>query len=434
MRTLIYSLILSVGFFGLQAKTEPLEKKVKLNFDLNRDAQIDIRASNTNLYIEVWDQPKVEIEVAFRFRGSEHRDKIEEFLKTFDEKVKEGISHSSNSLNIEAYKTLPNKVKIGWEDFTIVQYTFSRDEVQLEYHIKMPADGDVNISHSYRRLYIQGMVANLNLNQYSGRLSLDQVKQGKLSLKYGDATIKQLDGGSLYLYENDLKGNVFGDIELNVKYSQIRLDQIKNAKVQSYESELKFLKANSLSGDLKYSRFDCPLLNSLNISTYESNYTLQELKTLNLSNSKYSRYDIERVDRITIGQAYEDRMRIGSVTDFDAGNSKYCQHKIGQLAKNYSLEGYECGLEIEKLHGPGGEITIKGKYLKVEINTEAAIYKLQASMQYGKVYYDKSSVEGKEVLNGNNTLLNISSKNPAYIKEKAYHILINGYEVKANLL
>lgn len=433
MKTSIYSLVLSLCFFGLLAQTEPLEKTVKLNFDLNRDAQIDINASNTDLYIEVWDQPKVEIEVSFRFRGKEHREKIEEFLKTFDDKVKEGIQHSAKSLNIEAYKTLPKKVNIGWEDFSIVQYTFSREEVQLEYHLKMPAQGAVNINHSYRKLYVKGPMANLNLSQYSGRLSLEQVKHGTLNLKYGEANIDQLMAGSIYLFENDLKANTFGDIELNVKYSQLRVDKANNTKVQAFESDINFLNANSFSGDLKYSSFDCPLINSLNISSHESSYKLRLVNNINLSNSKYSRYEIERAQVLKIGIAFEDKLRIGEVSDFDAGNSKYCQHKIGKLLKNYRLEGYECDLAIEKLEGPGGDISINGKYLKVEINTQAAIYSLQASLQYGKVNYNSSTVEHKEMQNGNNTLLNLSSKNPAYKKEGAYHILINGYEVKANL-
>lgn len=432
MKTLIYSLCLSLGLFSLQAaKNETLEKKVNLEYELNRNAQIDIDASNTDLRIEVWDQAKMEIEVTFRFRGKEHREKIEEFLKDFDTKVKESIIASPEAFRLQTYRTLPKKVNIGWEDFSILQYTFSRDEVQLEYHIKMPAQGQVNIRHSYRGLRVFGTLHKLKLEQYSGRFAAEQINDGDLSMKYGEANITRFLAGSIYLYENELTGKQFGKFTLNAKYSQLRINEVDRMELTAYESEGQFQKMVSLNGNLKYSDIRCEQMNELEVTSYESRFNINTLNKALLNNTKYSRYSFELVKSIKVGQAYEDKMRIRKIESFDAGNSKYCEHDITDLVKDYSLQGYECELRIEKLSGPGGKISINGKYLKAEIHTEEAIFELQASLQYGQANFPEDKFTANVMKNGNNTMANVKSK--VSKAGQGYNILVNGYETNIRL-
>lgn len=434
MKTLIYSLALSLCLGPLLAKEAiKIEKTAHVKLDVAVDADIEIDASNTDVLIDVWDEPRIEVEAVFRFRGKEHEDKIQEFLKTFQQKVSDGVTKSGNSVHINTYHCMPSKVKIGWEDFVIVNTTFSRDEVQFQYHIKMPAQGKLRIKHSYRDLRINGDLNLFTLEQYSGRFTVNNIKKGQLTMRYGKANIQNLEKGTINLYENDLQAKRIGKLLLNIKYSNLQAAEIGNMEVESYESEIEALKIDRLEGNLKYSRVKTDRMQDLEIITYESRFAIRELKTVTLSNSKYSRYDFEKADIITVGVSYEDKVNVGSVIDFNAGNSKYSQHNIGRLEKNYRLEGYECDLNIAKLQGPGGEISINGKYLKVAINTEAAIFDLTASLQYGKVDFPTEAVDSKVMKNGNNTLINLSQKSPIYKKEEAYHILINGYEVKANL-
>ncbi|QNR22579.1 hypothetical protein [Croceimicrobium hydrocarbonivorans] len=434
MKTLIYSLALSLCLEPLLAKEAiKIEKTAHVKIDVAVDADIEIDASNTDVLIDVWDEPRIEVEAVFRFRGTEHEDKIQEFLKTFQQKVSDGVSKSGNSVHINTYHCMPSKVKIGWEDFIIVNTTFSREEVQFQYHIKMPTQGKLKIKHSYRDLRINGDVNLFILNQYSGRFAVNNIKKGELNLHYGKASVQNIDKGSLTLYENDFQAKQLGKMLLNIKYCNLQASSIANLEVEAYESEIEALSIDRMEGNLKYSSVRADRMQELVVISYECRYTIPELKTVTISNSKYSRFEFDKADIITVGVSYEDKVNVGSVIDFNAGNSKYSQHNIGRLEKNYRLEGYECDLNIAKLQGPGGEISINGKYLKVAINTEAAIFDLQASLQYGKLEYPEEAVDGQVMKNGNNTLINLSQKSPIYKKEQAYHILINGYEVKANL-
>jgi len=408
-----------------------VEKRAQVKLEVAKDVNIDIDASNTDMVIEVWDEPRIEIEAIFRYRGEENNDKIAEFLKQFQTKIEEGISQSSGAVRIETFRSLPKKIQVGSKDFVIFEMTYSRDEVQLEYRVKMPARGKINIKHSYRDLRIKGDLDDLQLYQYSGRLALDNVNKAELTLKYGQANMRRLRNAEVYLYENDLIAEELGDIELNIKYSQLRSRFAKKMDVQSYESEIELEEVKSLDGNFKYSRFRSTRLKHAVLVSYESRYAIQDMISLRLDNSKYSRYEIARVDEVRITQAYEDKMNLGNIISMAAGNSKYCQHTIASLKEDYSLDGYESDLQIDKLSGPKGDISIKGKYIKVEINTTDAVFDLIASMQYGNIDYRRA--EASAQINENGTRTNAKIQSKARKEGSGYAIMVDGYEMKVEL-
>ncbi len=433
MKTLIYSLLFSLSLnLAWASKSEMrVEKRAQVKLEVAKDVDIEIDGSNTDMRIDIWDEPRIEIEAVFRYRGEDHQDKIAEFLSQFQEKIEVGISQSPGSVRIETFRSLPKKVQIGTKDFMIFEMAFSRDEVQLEYHIHMPAKGKVNIKHSYRDLRIYGDLENLQLYQYSGRLAMDNIKKAQLTLKYGEANVRRLKDSEINLYENDLIAEELGDVELNIKYSQLRSRFAKKLDVQAYESELEFEEVKSLDGNFKYSRFRSARLKHGVLVSYESRYDIQDMISLRLDNSKYSTYGINRVDEVRITQAYEDNMTIRSVKSMAAGNSKYCKHRLGSLEEDYSLDGYESDLQIDKLSGPKGDISIKGKYIKAEINTADAVFDLIAAMQYGNIDYRRAEASAQISEEGSRINAKIQSK--ARKEGAGYKILVDGYEMKVQL-
>ncbi len=433
MKTLAYSISLCLLSLSLLATESPsgIEKKAQVKLEAPIDANIEIDANNTDLLIDIWDEPRIEVEAVFRYRGEKHLEKLGKFAEEFQELVEAGISKSGNSVRIETYRSTPEKMKIGFKDFIIFQTTFSKDEVQIEYRIKMPAQGKVNVKHSYRDLRINGDVKDLNLSQYSGRLSLDRIDNAVLVLKYGEASVRELKIGKVQLYENDLSVENLGELDLNIKYSQFRCRAAAKMKVVAYESELELEGVKDVEGNFKYSRFQSAKIEALKVTSYESRFKAMEVVDAILDNSKYSRYEFGNVNNVKVGQAYEDRMELREVRTMDAGNSKYCSHEIRSLDKAYKMDGYECLLRIDQLSGPKGDITINGKYLKVKINTEEAVYDLTASLQYGSIDYRNSPATAEIREEGNKTIGRIQSK--ARKEGGGYNILLNGYEMQVEL-
>lgn len=433
MRTLVYSCLLSLMLSPLWAITPNkfIEKKARVSLPVEKDVNIEIDGTNTEMQIEIWDQPRIEVVATFRYRGERASEKIATFMEEFQDNVAEGIQQSPGAVRIETYRSLPKQIKIGSKDFVIFAMTYSRDEVQLEYHIKMPAKGKVNIRHSYRDLRIMGDIPQLDLYQYSGRLAMDNIEHGKLTLKYGEAVLKNLGRAQLYLYENDLRAEDIQQLDLNIKYCQLQVESVDVLSLQAYESDLQFLELKKFRGNLKYSSLQAQSVEDLELDSYESNYTFQKLINAELRNSKYSRYTIGRIEKLKISQAYEDKMLIKNLSSLEAGNSKYCKYDIQNLGQKLYFDGYESKLNLEKLGASQGEIGINGKYIKASVNTEGVLYRLNASIQYGDIDYRASEVEALVEEKGSRTTAQIRSK--GIKKGEGYSILVNGYEMSLRL-
>jgi hypothetical protein len=432
MKTLAFKtlLVLCLPLLAI-GKDIPLEKHARVAIATGPNDNIVIDAANTHLQIEIWDKPEVLVEAIFRFRGDQQNEHVAEFLDHFQENVEKGISQVEGETRIVTFRSAPSKTKVGWENFTLFELSFDRDQIRLEYHIKMPATGKISITHSYQELSIKGDVPDLKLSQYSGKFYATKIGKAKLKLQYGEARIDNLGEGKIQLYENDLFGNSFGNISLDTKYSSVQVTSIKDISISAYESEYRFQNAGNLKGELKYSRLSSNLIESLSLVAYESRVIAQQIKTVDLTNSKYSRYEIEKVTEFRVQEGYEDNVRLTEVKRFLAGNSKYCNHEVLALEQEYQLKGYECVLSIERLSGDVGTLVIEGKYLKVRINTTQKAYELVSKLKYGNISFDENQVIA-ETLNVNDThTTNLKSKNTG--DKEGYTIQIDGYEVTATL-
>ena len=432
MKTLVFSLLATLPLLSFGAKADvKIEKVAKHSMVVAKDVNILIDGTNTDMEIQIWEEERMEIEATFRYRGDKHLDKMEEFGADFESKLLEGILQSEGQVNITTIRSLPKKVKVGVADFTFFEQNFSRDELQLVYKIKMPGKGKVNIKHSYRGLRILGDLADLTLSQYSGRLSVDEIKQGHLSLKYGETRLGNITSGSIMLYENDLTTDSLGKIDLKIKYSDLRARSADKLKVEAYESELEFMDLNKIDGNFKYSRVRSPRLNKGSIESYESQFRFERADKLSVGNSKYCSFDLGEVDQLSVGQGYEDKLKVKKINSFSGGNSKYCKYEIEQLADAFSLKGYECQVQIDGLSEDTGKITIDGKYLKVGINVAEKVFQAQVNLKYGNVDYRRAEAEASMTKTGDAISSTITSTKQS--NDGGYQMQLMGYEVNVEL-
>lgn len=432
MRTLVYSLALTLLSLSTWAKgasyTVEKSAKVSLAADLNVNLSIDTK--NTITEISLWEEEKVQIEAHFSYRGEEEHPKITEFLKEFENNVKKGVEGNRQSITINTFRSMPSKVKVGWEEFAFFNWTFSPDEVEIKYSIKVPSKAKVQLKHSYRRLNLKGSFEDLDLEQYSGKLEANELKKARLSMKYGEARIGKIQNGEIQLYENDLSGDDWGRIVLKAKYSNIKVGKVEFLDTESYESELSISELQNLSGNFKYSRMECLELRYGNISAYETKFFAKDVNQLFLGVSKYSRYEIDKLQSLKLGQAYEDKMSIEHLGKMESAESKYCQYKIARLEEGLVLTGYESQLKLSGVGDSGGTIKIDGKYLKLDLKLGDRVYQLNAVLKYGSLDYPEHLVEAQVMEKGDNLNAILSSKKSEGAKFK---VLLNGYEVDARI-
>lgn len=432
MKTLIYSLLGLAFVINARAKDVQylVDKVAVVEMPAARNVELDINAKNTKTEIIVWDQDKVYIEANFSYRGKEEHPKIKEFLEEYEANVKKGVKGDKQAISIDTYRSLPSKVKIGWEEFAFFNWTFSPDEVEIRYTIKIPSKARLNLRHSYRQLELVGRIESLRLEQYSGKLKADEIFTAEMDLKYGEAQINRIQDARINAYENDLMGEDWQRLKLNAKYSNLKVKKIARLNGEAYESEFQVKDLGELDGQFKYSRLESDKARRVKMNNYETKVYLKELEELQLGETKYSRYEIDKVKRIKIGQAYEDKMMVKEALALDAGQSKYCQYRIEKLGRSYSLMGYECNVDIGGLGEESGDIKIDGKYLKIDIDLDGRAFQLNATMQYGKLSYPEHLVKAHIMESGSNYSATMNSVEKS---DKQFTILINGYEVKARV-
>jgi len=434
MKTLIYSLLgLFLGFSGT-AKEITKEQHAHLSVSATGIELLSIDAMNTEITIEIWDKKEVSVDAHFYYRGEEDHSKIQEFMDSFEENVKSGITSLGKEIKLDTYRAVPSKKKVGWEsswlNFTLVKEGFSDKEVKLVYELKVPASLYMSIKHSYQDLRVIGTVSKINIEQYSGRLSLDKVENATLNLKYGEASISELAKADIYLYEQNVIGRDWGDIELNAKYSKLRVKTINTLGGQGYETNYRAIDLQNLVGNYKYCSFDMIHVKAMNLTCYETQVESNSVDRLDLANSKYSNYHIDKLDQVNITESYEDEYSFQDVKNLSSSSSKYCKFNIETLTGNYSLlNAYECRVNMDAISGPSGTIKIDGKYLNISLGLADLKYKLQSSFQYGNLQYP-NSLQGN--FNQQNSRTTASLKTPN-LGKSFYIVELSGYELEANL-
>ncbi len=425
--TLIYSLAaISVA----NEKKDGETRSAIVTVDISPSDKIIIEAKHTELTVETWDKDEVEIEANIRFDGK-MTDRMQEFLDEFEANVKNNIRKSANELSIKTNLDLPNKVQIGSRNVGII-VSYGDNELKLSYKIKAPGSNRYVINNSYEDVVLYGVFDDVDFTQYSGELEAKEIKKAQMNLKYGSATIQQMGEVDMQIYEQELDVERIESLTINTKYSDIELNTTDKVSIEAYESDLQFTSIGELKGELKYGEITIDeKLATGELTLYEVDIEAGEIKDLNLKNSKYSKFDIERMGNLTFDQSYEDETKIRTLANFKSLNSKYGNHSIDILTGSFDLNAYEDEVSIGSVGKKASKIYIDGKYIDSSLGLEDIPFSLLANVKYGKVDYDESAVDvRKYIKDGDQLEVEIHSKNKS---DNSLQISVKGYEVDVDL-
>lgn len=421
--TLTFNLIAS----SLVAASNKGETRTaQVNIKLSPTDDIFISAKYTALEIETWDKNEVEVIASVRFDGK-MTDKMNKFLKEFENEVKNKIKLSNGKLTIDTNLDEPNKVQIGSRVIGI-SIGFGEDELKLDYKIKAPATNSYEITSSYRDVRLIGSFKSMKIEQYSGELIGDEIESADFNLKYGSASFKEIKTAKMELYEQKMSVETFGNLSINAKYSDLQFDQLQTMKSEAYESNFTIGSAQTIEGEFKYGEIE--ISNNLakgKFTLYETDIEANSIDDMVFISSKYSKLNARKMNAVIFEESYEDETEFGSLGTFKSLNSKYGKHTIGELVGSFELNAYEDDLTIKKIHPTATNIGIEGKYIKATIDTYDLSYNLTGKVKYGKVSYSESAVNVRKYIKESDELeIALESKkrngNPLNMK-------MNGYEI-----
>ena len=209
------------------------------------------------------------------------------------------------------------------------------------------------------------------------------------------ATFSKLHGTT---YDDDFTmGNVSGVVMLEDKYSEFVMGNFKTGKLEFHDSDFKAGNAEGI-----------------------------EIK------SKYSKFNLERVDNISFESSHDDDLKIMEIGSLDA-NSKYSSYQIKQLKKSVILAPtHDDDLEIDALDANFNRIEVDGKYTNVKAHMNANTqFHLEVEMNYGKVEFDEGNFE-TQIWKEKSASKEIKGKTKG-ATEKSGTLLIKGHDNSVSL-
>lgn len=431
-KLILIALACSTALFGL-AKNDGETRTTKVAINISSTDRVNIKAKYTELVVELWDKNSVEVEASVRYDGK-MTDKIQEFLDQFEELVKNNINYSGSEVSVSSDLDFPNRgIKKSFFGLVMELNLGDFDDVKLVYKIKAPATSPYIINNSYEDVRLIGNFGELDFTQYSGDLAAGSIKNAKMNLKYGSATIESIESATMEIYEQKLNSRSIGNLEINTKYSDLDFRNVGTMEATSYESDIQIGTIKELKGNFKYGEINInDKLENAKLTFYEMDMEGEEIGTLRLENSKYSNFDFEKVGSLIFDQSYEDETEINTLDTFKSLNSKYGNHSIGLLNGSLELNAYEDEVDIEKLSSTATLISIDGKYIDSSIGISDASFLLKANVKYGSISYDESKVNVRRYIKDDDKLeVEVQSKSGK--ERKPINIIVNGYEVDVNL-
>lgn len=238
---LIPTLTFAGGMKGKFTKTKTINKE----FNVDKNALVDLKNKYGSIDIKTWNQNSVVIEVIITTNGNSES-KTEQKL--------ENISIDFENSNQHVYvKTHFKKSNSSWSLFN------GRDNVNMDikYIVKMPISNSLNVNMDYGNVMIDELEGKASINCDYGKIYVGKLLNDSnyINLDYSrGSTIDFMKNGEINIDYTTLNVEEAGNIDLNTDYSNTSFGKVNNLEFNSDYGNINVANANSISGDSDYVR------------------------------------------------------------------------------------------------------------------------------------------------------------------------------------
>jgi hypothetical protein len=186
------------------------------------------------------------------------------------------------------------------------------------------------------------------------------------------------------LYDTDLETGDAGDLNIVSKYSDIRTGNAGKVNIDAYSDKYSFENTGDINFTDKYSDLNAGISGNIQLDCYDSNVNLDSAKDVEL-NSKYGKYTLQGAQNLYIGSAYSDNFDIGTLHALNISESKYGVYKVNRLESSVLLkDGYSDKIFVTET-GNFKEVKIDGKYIALEVGLDKDLsFSFNAIVKYPK--------------------------------------------------
>ena len=425
---LFLSLLLTMGADGF-GQSKKIEKTYRWKQEVSRNVKFSFSNYDCNLTIHTWDKPEIEYKLSVNATMKSEKDARE--LNEYIEKL--NFSNSAGSVEFNNRFWTGKKVIMGRKVMTLKGNTSIKfTEFKMEGEMWIPESCFLNLKSKYAEINMEDLNGGLSLELYNDKVYGGSVEGNtKIMAKYSKLEFARLEDMDADFYNTDIETSTVGNLNIQSKYSNVRTGDAGKIEVNSYNDKYFFENTGDIIFMAKYSDLNTNISGNMKLDCYNSNINLVYAQTINL-NSKYGKYDMDACHNLNISSTYNDSYKIASIKTVNVSESKYSVFKIDHLENSLILkDGYSDKFFVSKTGDLKG-VKVNGKYIVMEMAIDKALsYKFTADVKYPKFDINEEGMDVRRKIKEGSELKMVAIKGVE--SEGMPALFVNGYEMAITL-
>lgn len=393
MKANMYIPFLIFLFFlpGLCQSQIEKSKTINESFSLSGQGRITVKHKRGPIYIKPSLDGQTKVTAVVKVSGNDAQD-VQKALDNIKINIEsgDGYLNINSSDNIKNWVTVFNSSKLTFVNGAMVS---GIKDIRIELTVNVPKTAALDLTNKYDNIYVANHTGDLKVDLYDADLNAESCQNLTLKLKYGKGFLQNVQQANLDLYDSHLDLKQAQQVIATVKYSKLNWGDLQKLQLESYDS--KYIIGN-IQGETritdKYSEFSIGNMQNAYLNLYDVDMTMGNGGTVNLT-SKYSHFTGQKVSAVNFSQSYDDEVEFQEAGELKT-ISKYTKYTVGKINSSLVMDSYDDEFIITELGADLRELSITGKYLKLQskLNQAASLY-LQAKTKYGQLNFPQSRAD-----------------------------------------
>lgn len=432
-KILVFSLaIILLSGTGLHdAAGQEINKTYKWTYDVTPGEKIAFENYDTGVDIRTWDKPEIELHMTIEaeFKNESDASKLDNYLNNLEFTSSAGRT----AINSKFWKSRNNIFGISTMNIEGMK-ALRIEKFKMECLLWIPADAALELTSRYSEINMEDIGGELILDLYNDDLYAGSVGgNSSIDAKYSKMNFREMKNINAKLYNCELTTADVGDMIIDSKYSEINCANAGTTGIESYEDEFVFENNGDIKFIAKYSELTTGKADNLVADTYECEFSADRIKGAKVS-SKYSSWEILSADILVFESLYEDELTSDKIRSLKVSDSKYSDFNIESLENSIIFEdAYENEINIEKLEASLKRFRVEGKYIDIDLGIASALdCKINAVIKYPELDIDEDLFRTKIMIKDGSDLEYEAVKGME--KEDMTELVIKGYEIKLSVI
>jgi len=423
---IISCLTLGLNGYGQDKK---IEKTYSWNYSVNQDVNFSFNNYDCDLIIHTWDKP--EISYTMRVDATLKSEEDARRLDAYIDDLK--FSHSAGRVEFNNRFWTSKKSVIGKKTMTLKgERTIRFTEFKMKGELWIPENTYFNLSSKYSEIEVEDLNGRVSLELYNDKLYAQSVNSPiYIAAKYSTLEFAEMKDIKADLYNTTLEAGDVGSLSIVSKYSRFKAGDAGTVDIDAYNDKYTLGHTGDIHFIDKYSDLTARQAEHTELDCYNSTVHIARVEDVDLK-SKYGSYEFKKARNLNISSAYNDKYLLESLKTLNVTDSKYNVFKIDRLESSLLLnEGYSDKLFIKESGSLKG-VKLNGKYVVLELALDKGLdYRFEANVKYPKFDIDEESmVVRKKIKDGSSVEMEAVKGQET---EGMPAFFVNGYEMAVTL-